>query len=675
MPKLPETMPKLQWPGSFTPTRFAFALKIAIIIAATLTVFHQDLVLIFSDALQNETTSYILAVPFILAYLVYRKRKMLRTVMPLTGQDQPRNTRYLASISGILLTATAVLLYWHGSYTFTSVEYHMFALPLFTAGLCLILFNPQTLRQLAFPIAFLFFLMPPPSEILYFAGSTLQVVSAQASNAIVNAFNIPSALTMESGNPLITLTAPDGTPLPFSVDIARSGIYSLIGFTVFAVFIAYIIRDNPWKKAALIIIGIPLVYFLNIVRITTMLFIGYNYGSALALQTFHTLGGWVLIFLGTLVLLLISEKALKTQIFSKPAAKCVQSNPEPQPDRDYCRGCGRIIRPATARLHKSDAVKLAAIILTAGLLVTIQAPVFALTQGLPIITFNTPSGQQFSTQVLPQPDQYTLTFLYEDTQFEVQAKQDMSLVYLYVPVNESGEPIRASLEIASTQSSLHGWETSLSARANQIDLRDIQLTQNPPIARARYFVFQYKATDGTQAVLYWHSSAVFMINSTVQTKHVQISLIAVPSSMDELPRLEVQLVTLATAIADYWQPIQTWSETTLIISQNGITLSAATSIALALTLFYYEAEARKRRKASLTATAKLTSSSRDIVEAVQKTKKPATLENLAATLQKSTGQKPTTEQLERRLQELEKTGIIKASVHSQNDEPVQTWKT
>jgi leucyl aminopeptidase len=166
-----------------------------------------------------------------------------------------------------------------------------------------------------------------------------------------------------------------------------------------------------------------------------------------------------------------------------------------------------------------------------------------------------------------------------------------------------------------------------------------------------------------------------MINSTVQTKHVGISLIAFLSSIDELPRLEVQLVTLATAIADYWQPIQTWSETTLIISQNGITLSAATSIALALTLFYYEAEARKRRKASLTAAAKLTSSSRDIVEAVQKTKKPATLENLAATLQKSTGQKLTTEQLERRLQELEKTGIIKASVHSQNDEPVQTWKT
>jgi DNA-binding HxlR family transcriptional regulator len=59
----------------------------------------------------------------------------------------------------------------------------------------------------------------------------------------------------------------------------------------------------------------------------------------------------------------------------------------------------------------------------------------------------------------------------------------------------------------------------------------------------------------------------------------------------------------------------------------------------------------------------------------QDSKKPATLENVAATLQKSTEEKITTEQLEQRLQELEKTGIINSSVYSQNDEPIQTWKT
>jgi len=680
---MPKIVPKLQRHLPIIPTDLVSALKIAVIVTATLTVFFQDLTLIFTDALHNETTSYILAIPFIFASLIYRKRKMLRAVMPLSNKEQPGNIRHLASIAGILLAATAVLLYWYGLCTFTPVEYHMFALPLFIAGLCLVLFNPQTLRQLAFPTALLFFLTPPPSEILHAAGSTVQVLSAEASNAIVNVLHIPSTLTSENGNPLITITRPNGSTIPFSVDIAGSGIYALIGFIIFAAFIAYITRDKLWKKTALLTIGIPTVYFLNILGITMALFISYNSSSDQALQTFQQLGSWIIILLGTLLLLIISEKAFKTQIFAKPSEKCPQCNPKPQPDREYCRACGRIVRPATAKLHKSDIAKLGAIILVAGLLITIQAPAFVMTQGLPTITISTPSGQQSSSPILPQIDQYTLKFIYRDTGFEALAKQDMSLIYLYAPLNKSKGPIWTSLEIATSQSSLHPWETSLITspqsqdyqhKIRQIELRDIQLTQNPQII-SHYFVFNYTATNQTQAVLYWFQTTPFIVNSTLQQKYVQISLIAYPQTMGELPEIERQLVTLATTITDYWQPIETWSETTLFISQNGIALSTATAIAIALTIIYYEIEARKRKETSLIATEKLTNSSREIIKAVQKSKKPATLENIAATLQKSTEEKITTEQLEQRLQELEKADLINSSVYSQNDEPTQTWKT
>ena len=74
----------------------------------------------------------------------------------------------------------------------------MLTLPVLVAGLTLILFNGQTLRQLAFPIAFLFFLTPPPTEILYSVGSTLSDLSAHASNALVNAFGMASAISGRS---------------------------------------------------------------------------------------------------------------------------------------------------------------------------------------------------------------------------------------------------------------------------------------------------------------------------------------------------------------------------------------------------------------------------------------------------------------------------------------------
>ena len=86
-------------------------LKIATIVAAALAIFHQDLAIIANDALQTEFMSHIIAIPFLLAYLIYRKRKMLRAVTPLESQDQPKKTRSLPTIVGIILSTTAMLVY------------------------------------------------------------------------------------------------------------------------------------------------------------------------------------------------------------------------------------------------------------------------------------------------------------------------------------------------------------------------------------------------------------------------------------------------------------------------------------------------------------------------------------------------------------------------------------
>ena len=71
--------------------------------------------------------------------------------------------------------------------------------------------------------------MPPPSGLLYNLGTTLSTISAEASNAIMQTIGIASTITGEYGNPTIILTRPDETTMPFTVDIACSGIYSLLG--------------------------------------------------------------------------------------------------------------------------------------------------------------------------------------------------------------------------------------------------------------------------------------------------------------------------------------------------------------------------------------------------------------------------------------------------------------
>lgn len=665
-------------------TQTALSIKVTILTTATIILFSQDLAIIFKDALYSEATSYLLAIPALFTYLIYRKRKMLRAVISIKNENRPKEIRHIPLICGVLLSITAILLYWHGSYTFTPLEYHMLALPIFVAGLTLILFNPQTLRQLAFPITFLIFLTPPPIEILYALGAILSIISSEASSAIVNILGIPSTITTEYANPTITITQPDGTPLEFTVDIACSGIYGLIGFLIFAIFTAYILRDKTWKKLALIIVGIPLIYSLNIIRITIILILGYYYGETLALQAFHLLGGWMLIFLGTILLLIISEKIFKTQIFVGSNRKCIECSSYKHGNEIFCLSCSRVIKPAKIKFQKNDALKAITIILAVMLLICIQAPVFVMAETQPLIIINTPKGEQVSTGILPKIQDYNLYFLYRDKAFEEKAKQDMSVVYLYSPINQTREQVFVAIEIASTRSSLHRWETCLitwpllkgkQPKVSQIELKDIKLIENPPII-SRYFAFTYSDTNETQAVLYWFETSTFAINSTSEQKYVKISLIAYPETTNELSEIENQLVSIAQEIAAYWQPIKTWTQITLIISQNASLLIMVITLTLIAMIMIYCIQQRRLKLLNTKAYEKLSEENKQLVDAVRVTERSATptLNNIATIYQKNAARPIKPKQLLKQLSELEKIGIIDSSIYNRDDEPVLIWK-
>lgn len=162
-----EISPKLP-PPYLDGSNLWLAAKVSVVILGVLTFFLRDMATVFLEAFYSYTKIYIFAIPVVFAYLVLRRQKILRVVLSRGFESQPRRLRHLSSVAGALLVLTAVLLYWNGSYTSISLEYHMVALPLFSAGLILFLFNSQTFRLIAVPIVFLFFLVPPPSEVFAF---------------------------------------------------------------------------------------------------------------------------------------------------------------------------------------------------------------------------------------------------------------------------------------------------------------------------------------------------------------------------------------------------------------------------------------------------------------------------------------------------------------------------
>jgi len=659
-----------------TENNMKLAAKALAIVGATAILFSKDLAIVFADALQNETTTHILGVPLILAYLIYRKRKMLRATATLENQDQPARTRHLPTLAGILLSATAVLIYWQSTYTFTPLAYHLLTLPLFVTGLALIMFNMQTLRQLAFPVFFLIFLAPPSFEILYAIGSNLSIISSEASNLIIQALGITSTIVNEFGNPIIILIRPDGTALNFIVDIACSGIYSLIGFLLFALFVAYIVRDKLWKRLALIAIGMPLMYLLNIIRITIILLIGNSYGEETALQVFHMFGGWILLFLGTLLLLIISERIFNTKIFARTEQKCPICTPNPPLSQDFCYTCGTLQKPGFVKINKRDMIGIVAILMTAILLTSIQAPTFALAQGPPQVVVDTLTGRQGSTEILPRITGYDLLFAYRDTVYEKIARQEIVLVYVYAPQDPHQKPVYVTIGITSSPLSLHRWDACLTAAATTIAAEDIQLTYNPPIV-ARFYAFRYEKTDETQAVLYWVESAIFNVNNTAQQKLAIITL-RIPIETSTNPaEIGKQLKGPATLIAEYWQPIKIWSQIVLIISKDGVYLAALTSTILAAVALLWLTEKTKEQKANAKAYNKFSELNRQIIDVIRETEKKdlPTLDKIAITYKEITGQTPDEIQLLQTLSAIDKTGVIKRTITGKLDEPVVIWKT
>jgi hypothetical protein len=400
----------------------------------------------------------------------------------------------------------------------------------------------------------------------------------------------------------------------------------------------------------------------------------------LALEIFHSFGGMMLAFGGTLLLLLIADKILKTKLLQTNKPKTVHSL---QSNKDSTSAGNAPKRTQSAK--KIDIIKVLALSLTVILLLSIQTPVFALTTSPAEIIINTPTGQQTSAKILPELQNYSLQFFERDTDFEETAKIDMALSLVYLSQNTTQTNLWVSIEIASTLSNLHRWETCIidyplrqGSRPvyEEITREDIQVGQNPPII-TRYFAFKDNIKNQTQAVIYWYETAACRDNTTIQLKNAKISVIAFPDKAEDLPQIKPKLEKLTQLIVSYWQPIQAWSPVSLTISQNGAQIAEAATIPLLVLTFWCVYQERKQKQTNKKAYQKLSDTNKHIINAINSIKKPnsATLENISDAFNKTNKIAIDQETFRYNLTALEKAGLVKQHITNEQDEPTQTWKT
>jgi exosortase len=669
--------------------RMALGIKSGAIILATMAIYFQDLTIIANDAIGNDLMSYLLAIPFLFVYLIYRRRKMLKAVISFETASPNQKPTYIREIIGVLLCLIAFLLYWHGSYTFYPLEYHMISLPVFAAGLVLIIFNAKTLRVLAFPIAFLFFLTPPPTEIISIAGASVATLSSDISYNILKTIGMPVAQISEYGAPALVVIDPSGSQVSFVVGTASSGIHSIIGFGIFAVFIMYISRGPAWKKATVFLACLPIIYVLTVLRIMVLVSLGYWQGVNVAWDIFHLLGGSVLIFIGSITLLFISEKFWKLRIFAtEPSATpCTKCNSSSKTGESSCPTCGKITKYPHVSLSTQDIGKMVMLVIVTALIVTLSVPVLALSVQPPqVLTKTIGNEEATATEILPAIEDYSLKFAYRDTQFERIATRDRALVYAYNRENSSLETVFVAIEIGASRATWHSWEASViiwpqqhgrPSQGVQLDLREIQLLSNPPLM-GKYFAFRQTASNTTQVVLYWMEAALFDTGSRTESKYVKMSLVVFPKDSGRVQETETLLLPFANAIISYWQPLKTWSQVNLTIAQNGALLATIPITLLTIILLQGFIGKFRERKSNLRIFSQLNIPEEKLIlqAAYQASKKDQPITSaIAVHYKKLTGKTVETETLIQKLNEAEKLGLVKRDIASREDQPIIVWKS
>ena len=227
-------------------------------------------------------------IPFVSAYLVYRKREELR-LLPVTS-----------SPSGLVIIIIALMIHILGilgDINFVSG----FAMVLYCIGASLYLFGNAITRAIAFPLFFLFFMCPLPGSLVDPVALPMKSMATALGLKIIGLIHIPFIregfrVHLSDASYLV------GTPC--------NGMRSMISFFALGLLLIYMIRTSTWKKIAILATIPPLAIILNGVRISILLLIANKYGQkAASPQSYlHDASGFFVFIIGFLVLAYMVRK-------------------------------------------------------------------------------------------------------------------------------------------------------------------------------------------------------------------------------------------------------------------------------------------------------------------------------------------------------------------------------
>jgi exosortase len=151
-------------------------------------------------------------------------------------------------------------------------------------GLQILLLGRNVFRILAFPMLFLFFMVPLPQSFVNVVAFPLQLIAADFAVQTLHLLHVPA---LREGN-IIHLA---NTQL--FVAEACAGLRSLMALGMLAVLFAYYFRKNRMEQIVIVASAVPIAIFVNAFRVALTGYLSHHMGAAAAQGLIHQTEGFV----------------------------------------------------------------------------------------------------------------------------------------------------------------------------------------------------------------------------------------------------------------------------------------------------------------------------------------------------------------------------------------------
>jgi exosortase len=214
-------------------------------------------------------------------YFVWEKREELRRLTPVPSR------------LGAALLAFGLVMLVVGSVG-AELFLQRFSLVVVLAGLVWLILGTAFLRALAFPLAFLVFMVPLPAIVMNAVAFPLQLFAAQTATFCLETAGIP---VLREGNTIVLANT------TLEVAEACSGIRSLQALLALGAVYGHFTQKTVWKKWALVVLSVPIAIAANAFRVAGTGFAAQYIGPEAAQGFYHSFAGWI-VFAVAFVLLL-----------------------------------------------------------------------------------------------------------------------------------------------------------------------------------------------------------------------------------------------------------------------------------------------------------------------------------------------------------------------------------